>query len=143
MDLYKIVTKALVLKVMRLIEQRSDYYLGHNNHFYPFVNPIVGIRTSRHYKSDAREVWAYGMDKVQHGVAQLISQELYDQKVRGAIAELGVFRGFNASVLNHFFPDRRLYLFDTFEGFDPRDVKVDEQLGYKTEHYHNFSDTPI
>jgi O-methyltransferase len=143
MDLHKNLIKSALLKLMRWIEAHSDYYLARGNQFHPFVNPIVGIRTSQPCELDAKQVWAYGVDKVQHGMTQLMSQELYRQNVKGAIAEVGVFRGFNASVMNHFFPDRRLYLFDTFEGFDPRDLKTEEQLGYNTNHYHDFSDTNI
>ena len=39
--------------------------------------------------------------------------------VPGAAAELGVFRGSFARCLNQLLPDRTLFLFDTFEGFDP------------------------
>lgn len=44
--------------------------------------------------------------------------------VPGDFAEVGVFRGNSAKLLKHFARkhDRELFLFDTFEGFDPRDV---------------------
>lgn len=141
MDLYKNLVKSVMLKVMRLIEARCDYYLTRGNQFYPFVNPIIGIRALQPCALDPKEAWAYGMDKVQHAMTQLISHEVYRHNIEGSIAELGAFRGFNASVMNHFFPDRKLYLFDTFEGFDPRDLEVDAKLGYDTNKYHDFSDT--
>ena len=37
----------------------------------------------------------------------------------------GVFRGEFASKINKCFPNSKLYLFDTFEGFDERDVKIE------------------
>lgn len=37
--------------------------------------------------------------------------------VPGAAAELGVYRGFFARCINQLLPDRKLYLFDSFEGF--------------------------
>ena len=37
--------------------------------------------------------------------------------VPGAAAELGVYRGFFARCINRLLPDRKLYLFDSFEGF--------------------------
>ncbi len=141
MDLHKTLVKSAMLKLMRLIEPHCDYYLARGNQSYPLVNPIVGIRSAQPCELDPKEVWAYGVDKVQHATTQLMSQEVYRHNIEGAIAELGVFRGFNASVMNHFFPDRKFYLFDTFDGFDPRDVEVDKQLGYKTDNYHDFSDT--
>jgi len=132
-----------LLKLMRLFEPHCHYYLARSNKFYPFVNPIVGIRASQPCELDPKEVWAFGLDKIQIGMTQLMSREVYQQNIEGAIAELGVFRGFNASVMNHFFPDRKFYLFDTFEGWDPRDLEADEQLGYTTSHYLPFTDTNI
>ena len=46
----------------------------------------------------------------------------------GVIAELGVFRGDLAWQLNDAMPDRMLYLFDTFEGFDKKDVDIEKSL---------------
>lgn len=37
-------------------------------------------------------------------------------------AEVGVFEGEFAKYINEYFPSRRLHLFDTFEGFDQRDI---------------------
>ena len=48
--------------------------------------------------------------------------------VPGVIAELGVFRGDLAWPLNDAMPDRMLYLFDTFEGFDKKDVDIEKSL---------------
>lgn len=39
-----------------------------------------------------------------------------------SVAELGVFQGDFAKEINQFFPKNKLYLFDTFEGFDDRDL---------------------
>ena len=39
------------------------------------------------------------------------------ETVTGAAAELGVYRGFFARCINQLLPDRKLYLFDSFEGF--------------------------
>lgn len=143
MSLHKTVIKATLMKVMRWIEPHSAYYLTRSNLFYPLVNPIVGIRTDPPCRLNPKDAWLFGMDKVQHGTTQTMSLEIAQHKIGGAIAELGVFKGFNASVMNHFFPDRKLYLFDTFEGFDRRDLEAEEQLGYDTSRYHDFSDTGI
>lgn len=43
---------------------------------------------------------------------------IYSNNISGCVAEVGVFQGEFASVINKNFPDRKLYLFDTFEGFD-------------------------
>lgn len=45
------------------------------------------------------------------------------RQVPGALAELGVYRGFFAAILNRLFPERTLHLFDTFDGFDPAEAQ--------------------
>ena len=59
-------------------------------------------------------------DWVRYKTLEAICRELTD--VPGAIAELGVFRGEFAAAMNALLPERRLYLFDTFEGFDPAEA---------------------
>ena len=55
-----------------------------------------------------------------------LARELYRKSVQGNVAEAGVFRGGFARLINKHFPDRRLYLFDTFQGFDDRDIAYEE-----------------
>ena len=55
--------------------------------------------------------------------------------VRGAAAELGVYRGDTAWQINDLFADRKLYLFDTFEGFDERDLVSESTAGDKSARY--------
>lgn len=54
------------------------------------------------------------------------------KKLNGSIAEGGVFEGRFSKVLSKVFPNRKLYLFDTFEGFDERDVELDKKNNYST-----------
>lgn len=49
------------------------------------------------------------------------AKEIYRNNVGGAAAELGVYRGDFSRFIAQLMPDRTLYLFDTFEGFDDRD----------------------
>ncbi|EAH4913677.1 TylF/MycF/NovP-related O-methyltransferase [Campylobacter coli] len=51
------------------------------------------------------------------------AKECKIKNLDGNVAELGVFQGEFAKKINEFFPNRTLYLFDTFEGFDERDLK--------------------
>lgn len=70
-----------------------------------------------------------------------IARRLHEQKVPGHIAELGVYKGDTAWKLNALFPDRKLFLFDTFEGFDPRDIRKEEEYGCSHAKKGDFSDT--
>lgn len=61
-----------------------------------------------------------------------------ERNVPGSCAELGVFRGEFASEINACFPDRKLYLFDTFEGFSEEDLAREETVPAS---HLDFSDT--
>ena len=54
-------------------------------------------------------------DYVRVATLELLCRRL--EGVPGAAAELGVYRGFFARCINLSLPERRLYLFDSFEGF--------------------------
>lgn len=56
-------------------------------------------------------------DYVRLATLELLCRRLAD--VPGAAAELGVYKGFFAQCINQLLPERKLYLFDSFEGFAP------------------------
>ncbi len=62
-------------------------------------------------------------DYVRMRTLEALCRELED--VPGAAAELGVYRGAFAACINLLLPDRTLYLFDTFEGFDPGEAPAE------------------
>jgi len=53
---------------------------------------------------------------------------LDERETPGALAEVGVHKGNSAKILHMVSPARKLYLFDTFEGFDARDVNAESQM---------------
>lgn len=53
-----------------------------------------------------------------------------------------MYQGNFAKYINSFFPDRKFYLFDTFEGFHEQDIKIDKGAGYSTGEQ-DFSNTSI
>lgn len=68
---------------------------------------------------------------------------IYKRNVNGNVAECGVFKGDSAKFINMFFPDRKLYLFDTFEGFEDKDVLAEKELGNNAFNESIFANTPI
>ncbi len=54
---------------------------------------------------------------------------VYERGLKGNVAEGGVCEGVFARKINKLFPDRKIYLFDTFEGFDARDISVEQEKG--------------
>lgn len=72
-----------------------------------------------------------------------LADRLRSQNIPGDLAELGVYKGDTAWKLNALFPDRALYLFDTFEGFDPRDLEAEAAHACSFVRDGEFSDTSI
>ncbi|HWT23242.1 MAG TPA: TylF/MycF/NovP-related O-methyltransferase [Solirubrobacteraceae bacterium] len=72
---------------------------------------------------------------VRAATTELLAREIGEQRLPGSVAELGVFRGDYARMLNACFPDRALFLFDTFDGFDARDARRDAAEGLPTAPY--------
>jgi len=70
---------------------------------------------------------------------------IYDNHIGGAVAELGVFQGDFAKQINALFPDRILYLFDTFDGFSETDIEKEKKIGTKRvfERSYNYSGTSV
>jgi hypothetical protein len=67
-------------------------------------------------------------------------RRLNEEGIPGDFAELGVWKGNSAAILAHFAAQsgRRLYLFDTFSGFDARDL-----VGVDQGQQRDFSDTSL
>jgi len=72
---------------------------------------------------------------------RLLSEEIKEKEVPGAVAELGVFRGDFAKHINVAFANRQLHLFDTFEGFTESDVKTEVINNLSKAKVGDFSDT--
>lgn len=58
-----------------------------------------------------------------------LTRRLNNLGIEGSVAELGCYKGDTSWQLNVLMPGRRLYLFDTFEGLDSRDLAKEAELG--------------
>ena len=61
-----------------------------------------------------------------------LTRRLQKLGVEGNVAELGCYNGDISWQLNALMPDRKLYLFDTLEGFDDRDLAIELEKGFTT-----------
>jgi O-methyltransferase len=73
---------------------------------------------------------------------ELLGHEIVLRDVPGACAELGVYRGEFARLINALFAGRKLYLFDTFEGFVPEEVEAEGRFGFH-DPTKDFKDTDV
>jgi O-methyltransferase len=100
------------------------------------IDDMIGLGRER--KLDIHDY----SDYVRISTLELAAYEIYDRKVTGNIAEIGVHKGDFAKYLNIAFPDRKIYLFDTFKGFDKSDMEFDKENDYTTE-FGDFSKTSV
>lgn len=84
----------------------------------------------------------YTNEYVRLSQLDLAIHEIKDRDVPGDVAEVGVYKGTFAAVLNRALPDRKLYLFDTFEGFNPEQEQSDRQK-HGLKHDRDFTDTSV
>jgi hypothetical protein len=101
-----------------------------------FVDGVSSYYIVRGTMAEKRELFPQSFasnakyDYVRYSTLNLISQTIRQSDVDGDVAELGVYRGDFASYINECFPQKKLYLFDTFEGFDLRDFNYDTENHY-------------
>lgn len=72
-----------------------------------------------------------------------LSEEFKEENISGACAEIGVFRGLSARIINKYFPNSKLHLYDTFEGFSENDVETERLVGRHDVKTGQFSDTSV
>ena len=86
-----------------------------------------------------------GNNKARIAALENAAQLIHNNGVLGSVAELGVFQGEFAKHINALFPERELYLFDTFEGFSGIDLQKEKEIGTKRvfERSYNYSGTSV
>lgn len=82
--------------------------------------------------------------KAREAFVRDFAKEVCERGMRGSVAEVGVYRGDFARVINEVFADKKLYLFDTFEGFSVHDLGQDRDgaMGKNLGQRH-FSNTSV
>lgn len=100
------------------------------------------LNFSLKYYSRKRNIDLQYLDYIRLATLELISHEINKKKLEGNIAEVGVYKGKFAKYINQYFPDKKLYLFDTFEGFDEKDKKTERDLGLN-DASQDFSNTSV
>ncbi|MDR2407733.1 MAG: TylF/MycF family methyltransferase [Bacteroidales bacterium] len=75
----------------------------------------------------------YHIDYPRYRTFELCADEVLRSNLRGAAAEIGVFRGGFSRIINKKFKSKTLYLFDTFESFDKKEYKKDSDSYKQTD----------
>ena len=65
----------------------------------------------------------YMLEYYRYRTFEFVAEEIEAAHIDGCIAEFGVFRGTFSALMNEKMPERKLYLFDTFQSFDQNEYK--------------------
>ena len=116
------------LKTLQIPENKISYLAGNK--------PLQKKLWSRYLIHSMRTGATWGGERIRW----LCDFACYAREANmpGNVAECGVYYGDFSFFINKYFPDRILYLFDTFEGFAETDLSVERELGDK-----NFLDGPL
>ena len=101
---------------------------------------FVVVGTLPGYSDVRRQLFEMGVpdNKILSGYAEVsfnarilflkrTAEEAYRNNLSGSVAEAGVFSGEFAKEINKYYPDRKIYLFDTFSGFSEKDIVFEEK----------------
>ena len=102
----------------------------------------IHLSKSLTFNSSFKQELAYNLDFVRYTTLELCANEIKANNINGNVAELGVYKGEFAKRLNQLFPDKKLYLFDTFEGFNAKDINTEKQKSFSSGEQ-DFSDTSV
>lgn len=86
------------------------------------------------------EVFLEG-DAVRRGALFLAIRTLKAEGIEGSFAEVGVYKGTTSRLIHRQDPERRMLLFDTFAGFDERDLAAESNASANGDH--RFTDTSV
>ena len=120
------------------------------NHDMEAMNRLLGLNlhpvslcTMQMWPTTAMRPVASEDDFCRMMALRLAAERIERKGVPGCIGELGVYRGELAAILNRLFPERTLYLFDTFEGFSADDLADGEEGKHSQAAIGDFEDTTI
>lgn len=108
------------------------------------VAPVNSVVTQRmaydNVSGNLYEKYAKHYDYCRYRAFELAVEEIKERYTEKeikdfSVAEAGVFLGNFAWIINHYFPNINLYLYDTFESFDAKDVEKELDNQYTSEDY--------
>jgi len=79
--------------------------------------------------------FSYMSDYFRFRTFEFVAEEIIQNHVEGDLAEFGVFRGAFSSLISEKFHNRKIFLFDTFEGFDKEEAQREAELGHSDKEF--------
>lgn len=126
--LYRIEDNKEELVIMNTVPDSINYFNKYPEFF--DVYEIFRAKNIKNNSIDINRLYMFVMN----------IRQILERNVKGAFAELGVYKGNNAAIMHKFCRKhkRKLYLLDTFEGFDEKDL-----VGVDSVQEKQFADTSL
>lgn len=144
----------LAIKIMQqqmcsLLQNTSFFMQGQMDinpksrwHSNDFINLTGGFYPKNDYNNRQicnLEPW----DNTRRDMLILLLRTIAEKIIIGDIAELGVYKGYTAKLIHYYIPERKLHLFDTFEGFTERSVIAEKEKTNLSISESHFADTSL
>ena len=123
--------------MIKFLARGANFLLGK-----PLQNSKLCLASTLEFLERKRTIDTNYFDYIRLGTLELVSAEINRKNIQGSVAELGVYKGKFARYINEYFKERTLYLFDTFKGFDDRDIRREKTENFSTGSQ-DFSQTSI
>lgn len=113
--------------VLVTVHMTSEYYVeAHKQISFVPTQRMIDIFSISSFFNPWKFYEKAALKDTKFSIIEMISREIYERKLPGAVAEAGVYKGHTAMWINRLFPDRQMYLFDTFEGFRTEDLNMED-----------------
>lgn len=140
MSTLQLISTILVLIVIflgfKIVEANWSYRIGKPHQW---ETAVEDGRVSK----KLRRIERFYRDKVRFYTFWFQVERLKREGTAGAFAEVGVYRGETARMIHAMDPSRTFHLFDTFEGFDARDLKNEKTTEHTTIDFSNTSEEAV
>ena len=77
----------------------------------------------------------YRSDYFRYRTFEFVAEKLLEEGVEGALAEFGVFQAMFSSLIMEKLPGRKMYWFDTFDGFSQEENEKESGMGRSNEEF--------
>ena len=111
-------------------DMMAERYMAVQENGYEWTHKDSVLEDDRFNK---KEYWS---DYFRYRSFELMVNEIRKNNIEGAVAELGVFRGKFSKLINIKFPERTLYLFDSFDSFDIQEYV--REVGAGKDHFYEI-----
>jgi len=119
-------SKREIRKDQKMMIFDTKYLVQQFNYFLKGGGPCLARATLAQ-----KAIFNFERDPVRAASIWLALRRIEVENIEGSLAEVGVYRGDTSALIHRILPDRKLFLFDTFEGFPEKDTgKKLERFNY-------------